>query len=79
MEERIHDLESQVTALRINNAQLSTSLEHLSKAVSQLQSGVDALNETISKGKGAMAVIGGAGLAAGTLIHWFMDFFAGHK
>jgi hypothetical protein len=56
-----------------------TTVEHLAKVVADLERGVGELNETISKGKGAMAVIGGAGLAGGAIIHWVLDFLAGHK
>ena len=74
-ESRLRELESHVSDLRVNNATLSASLEHLSRSVVQLQAGVDELTETITKSKGAIAVIGGVGLAAGSVIHWVLDNF----
>ncbi len=76
---RLHELETKVADVRVTQASTMTTVEHLAKVATDLQHGVDQLNETISKGKGAMAVIGGAGLAGGAIIHWVLDFLAGHK
>ena len=71
-EDRVRELEAQVTDLRINNAELATSLEHLAGAVKTLTVTVQELRDTMNKGRGAlwmaMLLAGGIGAALTTVI-----------
>jgi hypothetical protein len=79
IEMRLHELETKVADVRVTQASTMATLEHVAGVAENLQRGVETLNETISKGKGAMMVIGGAGIAGGAIIHWVLDVLAGHK
>lgn len=71
-EDRVRELEAQVTDLRINNAELAASLEHLAGAVKTLTVTVQELRDTMNKGRGAlwmaMLLAGGIGAALTTVI-----------
>lgn len=71
-EDRVKELEAQVTNLRVNNAGLATSVEHLAGAVKTLTETVQDLRDTMNKGRGAlwmaMLLAGGIGAAVATLI-----------
>lgn len=71
-EDRVRELEAQVTDLRIDNAGLATSLEHLAGAVKTLTETVQELRDTMNKGRGAlwmaMLLAGGIGAALTTVI-----------
>lgn len=70
-EQRIKDLEDHVADLRVANGQLTTSVEHLSKAVDSLTITVQTLNNTMQQGKGAarmalaLSAFGGGAIVAG--------------
>lgn len=69
-EDRIRTLEREVSDLRVANAGLAASVEHLSTAVESLTSTVTVLNNAMNQGKGAarlvlaLAAMGGGGLGA---------------
>lgn len=69
-EERIRELERDVGDLQVANARLSTSVEHLSKAVESLTITMQTLNDAMNQGRGAarlalaLAAMGGGGLGA---------------
>lgn len=71
-EDRVRELEAQVTDLRIDNAGLATSLENLAGAVKTLTETVQELRDTMNKGRGAlwmaMLLAGGIGAALTTVI-----------
>lgn len=71
-EDRVKELEAQVTNLRVNNAGLATSVEHLAGAVKTLTETVQDLRDTMNKGRGAlwmaMLLAGGIGAAVATVI-----------
>lgn len=64
-DERVQRLEVEVSNLRVSNAALSTSVEHLAVAVSALTETVQILRDTLNQGRGAfwlaMLACGGAG------------------
>jgi hypothetical protein len=70
--DRLRVLELQVTDLRIVNAQLFSTMEHLAKATDSLNETVDNLRDTINKGRGAVwlaiMVAGAAGATIGSII-----------
>ena len=66
MEDRIQRLEISVVELRVDNASLAKSVEHLSESVRDLVTVVGTLRDTMNKGRGALwmlltasAVMGG--------------------
>ena len=66
MEDRINRLEVSVVELRVDNARLAESVEHLSQSVRDLVTVVGTLRDTMNKGRGALwmlltasAVLGG--------------------
>lgn len=71
-EDRVRELEAQVTNLRVDNAGLATSVEHLAGAVKTLTETVQELRDTMNKGRGAlwmaMLLAGGIGGALTTVI-----------
>lgn len=71
-EDRVRELEAQVTNLRVDNAGLATSVEHLAGAVKTLTVTVQELRDTMNKGRGAlwmaMFLAGGIGAALTTVI-----------
>lgn len=71
-EDRVRELEAQVTNLRVDNAGLATSVEHLAGAVKTLTETVQDLRDTMNKGRGAlwmaMLLAGGIGAAVATVI-----------
>jgi uncharacterized coiled-coil protein SlyX len=71
-EDRVRELEAQVTDLRIDNAGLATSVEHLAGAVKTLTETVQDLRDTMNKGRGAlwmaMLLAGGIGAALTTVL-----------
>jgi hypothetical protein len=66
--ERVHHVERQVTDLRVANAALSSSVEHLAKTVDVLNVTVQSLRDTINQGRGAIWVMVGAAGAVGAVI-----------
>lgn len=77
-EQRVFELEREVGNLRVNNAALGTSVEHLAKAVETLTDTVGELRDTMNQGRGAlwvaMFVSGGVGAGVMALIK---NFFKG--
>ena len=71
-EDRVRELEAQVTNLRVDNAELATSVEHLAGAVKTLTETVQDLRDTMNKGRGAlwmaMLLAGGIGAALTTVL-----------
>jgi hypothetical protein len=66
--ERVHHVERQVSDLRVANAALSSSVEHLAKTVDVLNITVQSLRDTINQGRGAIWVMVGAAGAVGAII-----------
>lgn len=71
-DERITTLEGHVTDLRVDNARLSESVDHLARAVANLTTIVGTLNDTFNKGKGAVWLFGMVATAVGGLASWVM-------
>lgn len=73
---RILELEREVGNLRVSNAALATSLDHLAGAVETLTRTVQDLRDTMNKGRGAlwfaMLVSGAAGSVAALLFKSFL-------
>lgn len=71
-DERLGELERKVTDLRITNATLAQSVEHLTVAVTALNDTVQILRDTMNKGRGAlwlaMTAAGISGAAGWVLI-----------
>lgn len=62
-DERLKDMERDISDLRVSNATLSSSVEHFSEAVKQLTATVGELRDTMNRGRGVLwAISGGAGL-----------------
>lgn len=61
-------MERQVSDLRVSNAALSTSIEHLVKTVDALTQTVMTLRDTINQGRGALWVMIGAAGAVGAVV-----------
>lgn len=75
MEARILDLEHEVTDLRVFNASLSKSVEHLSTNVEKLGVVVQELRDTMNQGRGALWPIAGAlSLASAALATWVTNW-----
>jgi hypothetical protein len=69
-DDRIAVLETHVTNVRIDNARLSESIEHLTKTVDNLATVVTDLSANMNKGKGALWIFGIMSATAGGLISW---------
>lgn len=69
-EERLKALEEHVTNVRIENARLSGSIDHLSTAVGELTGVVQEFRDTLNKGKGAVWLFGAVSVAIGGLVSW---------
>lgn len=67
-EERITSLEGEVTDLKIANAKLAVSVEHLAKAVDALSLVVQTQRDTINQGRGVLVTLMFAASAVGALI-----------
>ena len=59
VEDRVLELEQKVGDLRVANATLAFSVEHLSKSIDDLNAIVKSLSENMSFGKGAWWAFGG--------------------
>jgi hypothetical protein len=71
-EERLTALEARVSDLRVDNARLTESVEHLAEAVSRLSGTVGTLNDTFNKGKGAVWLFGLVATGIGGIASWAM-------
>lgn len=67
MEDRILDLERDVTNLRVENAGLGKSVEHLSLSVEKLSEVVQELRDTMNKGRGALWILGSTAAGLGSI------------
>lgn len=67
-EERITSLEGEVTDLKIANAKLAVSVEHLAKAVDALSLVVQTQRDTINQGRGVLVTLMFAAGSVGALI-----------
>lgn len=65
MEDRILTLEREVGDLRVCNASLSVSVEHLAKNVEKLTTVAQDLTDIMNRGRGAIWVVGGVGTIFG--------------
>lgn len=72
MEVRIASLESEVTDLKVANAKLAVSVEHLAKAVDALSIVVQTQRDALNQGRGIlvtlMFVAGAVGAVVSTLL-----------
>lgn len=72
MEVRIASLESEVTDLKVANAKLAVSVEHLAKAVDALSIVVQTQRDALNQGRGVlvtlMFVAGAVGAVVSTLL-----------
>lgn len=68
MEDRIRELERDLNALRVANAELAKSVEHLSTSVKALTETVTTLRDMMNQGKGALWLGVLAAGSAGALI-----------
>ena len=68
MEQRISAIEGEVTDLRVANAKLAVSVEHLAKAVDALSLVVQTQRDTINQGRGVLVTLMFAAGAVGALI-----------
>lgn len=71
-DERLAALEEQVGNLRVSNAELAASVEHLTKAVDALTLTVQALRDIMNRGRGALWVVAGAAASLGALLTDFL-------
>jgi hypothetical protein len=69
-EERLAALESHVTDVRIDNARINESIDHLAATVADLALSVKNLTGYMERGKGALWVFGIMSATAGGLISW---------
>ncbi len=67
-EERIRTLEAHVGDLRVENASLAASVQHLTESVNRLTISLTELQATMNKGRGALWVIVGASTFLGGAI-----------
>lgn len=68
MENRIVSLESEVTDLKVANAKLAVSVEHLAKAVDALSLVVQTQRDTINQGRGVLVTLMFAAGAVGAVV-----------
>ena len=68
MEARVSSLENEVTDLKVANAKLAVSVEHLAKAVDALSLVVQTQRDTINQGRGVLVTLMFAAGAVGALI-----------
>lgn len=64
-------MEDRVRSLEIANAQLATSVEHLSKTVDALATTVQTLRDTMNQGRGALWMAMGAAGSVGAIVATF--------
>lgn len=69
-DERLTELETRVTDLRIANARLSESLQNLATAVSGLTGVVQELRDSMNRGRGALWLLGGLAATVGGIVSW---------
>lgn len=67
-EDRIRALEEHVGDLRVENASLAASVQHLTDSVNRLTISLTDLQATMNKGRGALWVIVGASTFLGGVI-----------
>ncbi len=67
-EERIRTLEEHVGNLRVENASLAASVQHLTESVDRLTVSLTGLEATMNRGKGALWVVVGASSVAGAIL-----------
>lgn len=67
-DERIRALEAHVTDLRVDNASLSVSVQHLTASVEKLTNSLTELQAVMNKGRGALWVIVGVSTFLGGAI-----------
>jgi hypothetical protein len=69
-EERLSALEERVTGLRVENARLSESVQHLADAVSGLTGVVQDLRDSMNRGRGALWLFGIMAATVGGIVSW---------
>lgn len=69
-EERLKKVEEHVTDLRVENARLSESVQHLADAVSTLTVVVQDLRDSMNRGRGALWLFGIMAATVGGLVSW---------
>lgn len=77
MEARLQSLESEVTDLKVANAKLAVSVEHLAKAVDALSLVVQTQRDTINQGRGVLVTLMFAAGAVGALVSTIAEKFIG--
>lgn len=68
MEVRIASLESEVTDLKVANAKLAVSVEHLAKAVDALSIVVQTQRDALNQGRGILVTLMFAAGAVGAVV-----------
>lgn len=53
-QERVRELEQTITTMRVDNAKLATSVEHLTASVRSLNETVQSLRDAMNRGRGAL-------------------------
>lgn len=77
MESRLAELEERISNVRVNNASLTTSVEHLAESVKNLTIIVQQLRDTMNQGRGALWVITGAAAMLGAIVAMAAKKFLG--
>jgi len=77
VDERIRELEMQMSDLRVDNARLGVQVSHSTEVMSQLSNAVEELTDALNKIKGAFWVLGIVASAIGAVAHWISQTFTG--
>jgi uncharacterized protein YlxW (UPF0749 family) len=67
-EDRIRQLEKHVGDLRVDNASLASSVQHLTNSVDELTASLKVLEASMNKGRGALWVIVAASTFLGGIV-----------
>ena len=79
MEERVRELEMQMSDLRVDNARLGVQVSHSTEVMAQLSNAVEELTDALNKIKGAFWVLGIVASAIGAAFHWITTQLGGHS
>ncbi len=71
-DDRLTALEARVSDLRVDNARLSESVDHLATAVGGLTDVVQEFRDTLNRGKGAVWLFGLVATGVGGIASWVM-------
>jgi hypothetical protein len=75
VEERIRELEMQISDMRVDNAKLGVQVDNFAGVAKELSENVEELVSAFNKIKGAVWILGPVAAGIGAVAHWLSQIF----